>query len=61
MTDPTSSLNRQSRKVCPCCKGRGTIHEPIDWFPAVFTFGMTALINLSEQVECKPCDGRGYL
>lgn len=57
----TDTLNRITRKVCPCCKGRGSVHEPIEWLPAVFTFGFTALVNLTEHEECKPCDGKGYL
>ena len=38
----------------PCCKGKGEIIK-IDWLDAVFTMGLTALMDLSEPKVCPVC------
>lgn len=49
------------RVVCPACKGHGDVRERIEWLPAILTFGMSVLIQLSEPARCKVCGGNGYL
>lgn len=46
---------------CFKCDGKGKIKDGIDWLPAVFTFGMTALIDASSYHRCDACNGKGYL
>lgn len=49
-----------SKIRCFKCNGKGVLHD-VDLFPAVFTFGLTALIQLSDPDDCDACDGKGYL
>lgn len=51
----------EERKVCPKCNGDGDVAGKIDVLPAVVTFGLTALFDLSDRKACKVCSGRGYL
>lgn len=46
---------------CFRCKGKGFIRGRVDLLPAVFTFGITALIDKSETRRCPACLGRGYV
>lgn len=46
---------------CFKCKGRGYVRGKVDWLSAVFTLGMTALVDASERPTCDACQGRGYL
>jgi len=50
------------REKCWMCKGRGYLYK-IDPLLTVFTFGITALIDLSfaERNTCNVCYGKGYL
>jgi hypothetical protein len=48
------------RRSCPACKGAGE-QIRIDWPLAIFTFGMTALLDLAFPERCKPCRGKGWL
>ena len=48
------------KQICPCCKGKGEIIK-IDWLDAVFTMGLTALMDLSEPKECPVCKGKGVI
>ncbi len=47
--------------VCPKCRGTGEVAEVTDWFSAVFTFGLTALVEKSWPVKCKVCRGLGRI
>lgn len=44
---------------CFRCGGSGTTRE-VDPFLAVFTLGITALIDLAGE-ECDACDGEGWI
>lgn len=46
--------------VCPVCKGSGKRYE-INWLSAVFSGGLTALMDLSNPDPCPCCGGRGYI
>ncbi len=49
------------RVACPHCKGKGDVPGQVDWFLAVFTMGVTALMDLSNRDDCKVCGGKGYV
>lgn len=49
-----------SKIRCFKCDGKGVLHD-IDLLPAVFTLGITALIQASDPDRCDACDGTGYL
>lgn len=46
---------------CYKCKGKGYVRGKVDLFMAVFTVGMSALMDKSETSKCTACDGKGYL
>jgi|GEM_PF-6852631 len=50
-----------ARKIrCFKCKGKGEI-VTIDPFLAVFTLGMTALIEAGNPDRCSTCKGKGWI
>ena len=51
----------KEQKICSKCKGKGTVRDDIDWFMGIFTFGISALMDVSNQVTCKVCNGKGYI
>ena len=48
------------KQICPYCKGKGEIIK-IDCLDAVFTMGLTALMDLSEPKVCPVCKGKGVI
>lgn len=49
-----------SKIKCFKCDGKGEIIH-IDPLTAVFSFGITALIDAGDPDTCSACDGLGYL
>ncbi len=46
--------------LCPQCKGAKRVRE-INWFFAIFTLGMTAMLDRNDPVTCPTCDGKGTI
>lgn len=51
---------RVERCVCPRCKGRGE-KANVDAGIAIFTLGISAVIDLAFPERCRVCDGKGWL
>ena len=49
-----------SKIRCFKCNGKGEIVN-IDPLMAVFSFGLTALMDAGNPDKCTACDGKGYL
>jgi ribosomal protein S27AE len=45
---------------CPRCEGSGFIRGAIDPLAALFTLGLTALVDLKPRT-CPVCDGDGFI
>lgn len=46
--------------VCRRCKGKGQIVR-INWFFAVLTLGLTAMLDCDDPQICGLCGGSGYI
>lgn len=46
---------------CFKCKGKGWVRGKADLACAVFTLGISALVDKSEHATCSACHGSGYL
>jgi hypothetical protein len=51
-------IDDSKRTRCYRCKGSG--REPINLFAAILTFGVAALVELSDPDRCFSCKGKGY-
>jgi hypothetical protein len=49
-----------SKIKCFKCKGKGYLN-PVNLVSAVFSFGITALMDKSDHTICDACIGTGYL
>ena len=49
------------RTICPKCKGNGYHKEPIRVIDILFAPLMFGVTLCKKDVECKVCDGEGYL
>lgn len=45
---------------CPKCNGKG-YYTRVDWLLAVFSLGMTALMDKSNRIKCGTCAGTGVV
>lgn len=48
-----------SEIICPQCKGSGKYAYIDNWFGAVVTMGITALVEKSLPEKCRTCKGKG--